>query len=192
MQWSTRGGGKKTCPGDASVVYTGYTASSHYTHTGSGKNYICLADNPEWGNVNPASQQYVAYLYAVQFAIGSGYTNNQPFSWENFGNKDPDLSTVPCVVCDSPNDKLVMIPGRQNCPADWYAEYGGFLGAYYYANASGSEWICVDKAPEPHDGTAPYTAAWQGQVHTAEVICGVLPCDTYKLGYEVSCVVCTK
>jgi len=85
-----------------STVYQGVMASSHHAQSGGGKNYLCVADQPEWGNVSPGYQTTAAQLEGVQYAIGrsAGY-NNKPFSWSNFGGQDPNHYLAPCVMCET-------------------------------------------------------------------------------------------
>jgi len=170
--------GKTACSGDAVAIYSGYVASAKYDVTGGGKNYICLADPPEWGNVKAGQQGSV--MYGAQYVAF-----DQPFSLANFIGQDANQITAPCVVCDSPNNKVLMIPGRINCPSGWYSEYQGYLAA----NAQqASEWICVDSTPEP----ASAKTDWHAVFYPSEVWCGALPCNKYVNGNEVSCVVCSQ
>jgi len=180
--------GRKSCEGDASVVYNGYVASAHSVNAGNGKNYLCLHATPEWGNVKAGHQLWGSPMYGAQYAIGGveGYGNNQPFSWANFNGQDPDQFTASCVVCETPNQQVLMIPARKSCPADWYSEYSGYLVALVQMP---SEWICLDGAPEPSSGGR---TAWQASFHVAEVFSGALPAGTYTDGNEVSCVICSK
>ena len=39
---------------------------------------------------------------------------------------------VPCAVCVSTRQDLVMIPGKASCPEKWTREYFGYLMAAYY------------------------------------------------------------
>jgi len=173
--------GKLTCAGDADPVYTGYAASAHFQHTGSGKNYICLSDKPEWGKIT-AGVQGNSQLYGSQYGINKG---NEPFSLTNFPGSDPLLFPVACVSCNSPNQNLVTISGQRSCPDGWFMEYNGYLVSLMQ---QASEWLCVDNEPEPRGSKY---GAWQAHFHTAEVFCGTLPCSLYPTGNEISCVVCS-
>jgi len=182
--------GRTTCAGDASPVYTGYMASSYAGDVGGGKNYICLISQPVWGNVMAGNQPHIGHLYGVQYGVGSsgGYANNKPFSWDNFNGQTPDMIPVPCVVCQTPNIDVIMVPGTMKCPADWYGEYSGYIVAAHYKNYA-NEYVCLDGTPEPG---GPVYSAWQGGVNLQEIRCGVLPCGTYPNVNEVSCVVCSR
>ena len=59
-------------------MFTGYTAGSHYTHTGGGSNYICLHSQPEWGRYTDGFHNY-GNIYGTEYQI---YTNN-PFKSQN-------------------------------------------------------------------------------------------------------------
>jgi len=173
--------GKNTCSGDAVAVYNGYVASASFDVTGGGKNYICLANSPEWGKVK-AGHQGSSILLGAQYAI-----TGETFSLANFNGQDANQITAPCVLCDSPNNKVIMIPGRINCPSGWYSEYNGYLVALIQ---HASEWICVDATPDPAPGSV--KTAWQAAFHPTEVFCGALPCNEYVDGNEVSCVTCSQ
>jgi len=178
--------GKTTCSGDALPVYSGYVASATIAHANNGKNYVCLTSKPEWGTV-VAGHQYSAQMYGVQYAHNAarGY-NNAHFPWTNFNGQEPEQFPAPCVVCETPNVQVLMIPGGLNCPADWYAEYKGYIFSSY---EKPSEWICLDGNPEPLGAKF---SGWNGVLEVAEVACGVLPCNVYIDGNEISCVVCSK
>jgi len=182
--------GRKTCEGDAVPVYTGYVTSAHITESGSGRNYICLSDKPEWGNVQPGVQPQIASLYFVQYRVGNqgGFSDNKPFSWANFNNQSPDLFPVACVLCQTPNTEVFMLPGKLNCPSDWFNEYSGYLVADHFQN-SGSDWVCLDKSPEPY---GPKYDSWHAAMYPAEMRCGPLPCSTFIAGNEISCVICSQ
>jgi len=182
--------GRKACEGDASVILNGYMATSHYNDAGNGKNYVCLAAQPEWGNINAANQGGIGALYGVHYAIGTvgGFVDNKPFSWANFNGQNPDYYPVPCAVCKTPNIDVVMLTGKLHCPADWYGEYSGYIVSAHYGNY-GTEYVCLDSSPEPFG--AQYTT-WQASLLTVDLRCGVLPCSTFPNVNEVSCVVCSQ
>jgi len=174
--------GRTTCAGDATVFHTGYAASAKWDETGSGKNYICLADQPEWGKVT-AGVQGGSRLFGTQYALDAYWA---PFSMTSFPNSKTNQVPMPCVICDSPNTKVQLASGSINCPAGWNSEYNGYLGALYQ---QASEWICIDGTPEPRGAVY---GAWQAHFHVAEVFCGTLPCSVYPDGNEVSCAVCSS
>jgi len=182
--------GRTTCSGDSSIVYTGYAASGHGGQTCSGRNYLCVIKQPEWGNIKPGQQPYTSLLYGAVYAfVAADIYSNQPFSWANFNNQDPSTILVACAVCESPNAQVIMVPGAKSCPSDLYAEYDGYLVAGWYGSTAGNDWVCLDNAPEPAGAK---TGAYHANMHAAEFFCGSLPCATFPTGNEVSCVVCSK
>ena len=85
----------------------------------------------------------------------------------------------------------VMIPGTKKCPHDWKEEYWGYLMTEHYNHNASRDFVCVDHAPEKGiEGGAPNDNG--ALFYFAEGRCGSLPCQPYKDGYELSCVVCTK
>ena len=61
----------------------------------------------------------------------------------------------------------------------------------HYAHKSQANYVCVDKAPEKgiEGGARNDNGAL---MYFVEGRCGSLPCQPYKNGYELTCVVCTK
>jgi len=85
-----------------------------------------------------------------------------------------------------------MLPGKLNCPHGWSDEYNGYLVAITTGGLKvqyGTEYICLDANPVPSERRY---SVWEGTINVAEFHCGTLPCDKYKGGNEVSCVVCSK
>jgi len=182
--------GRTVCDGDSSALYTGYMVTEYIAIPGGGRNMLCLADTPQWGNVvnNGAPKQYLTGFHGVQYWFGPGYSNNNPFSYANYNNQDIYQRTAPCVVCTNERLNIVMIPGWLNCPSDMTNEYSGYIVANHYQNNAG-EYICLDQAPEV--AKAGGTGNGEAILTIGEIRCGALPCPPYVNTNQVSCAVCS-
>ena len=94
-------------------IIEGSVGGSHYVYEGAAVNYLCLPNKPESLSRTGGS----AYLY------GGEYGNTE------FGLQDGD--DVPCAVCRTTANSVVMIPVLVNC-------YSGWTRQYYH---------CVPRAP---------------------------------------------
>jgi len=85
-----------------------------------------------------------------------------------------------------------MIPARTQCPDGWTTEYAGYLSSAYTGSlrsSISSSYICWDEAPEVAVGG---TSQDQAVIYPVEFHCGSLPCQVYRDGRELTCVVCSK
>ena len=98
---------------------------------------------------------------------------------------------VPCAVCLLPTRSTqLMIPAKLTCPSGWQKEYSGYLMAANDKHASSKAFVCMDYAPEVMAGGA---ADLNGALfYYVEAKCGSLPCPSYRDGWEITCVVCSK
>ncbi|WAQ93732.1 hypothetical protein MAR_006203 [Mya arenaria] len=164
-------------------IPSGYAGGSHYSHSGSAANWLCLTDSPQWGyyEENVASG---AKVYGGEYEFSDlHYDGGSRYFGQNLNDED-----APCAVCKSPRSSSVMIPGRKECFPGWTKEYNGYLVAGDYQHASASEFICLDERPEMIVGGA---ANMDGKTfYIAEAVCGSLPCPPYVQGRELTCVVC--
>ena len=173
--------GRTVCPTGASVVYTGYAAGDHYTHTGSGGNTLCLHKTPEWLSYDDGDQNG-ATIYGTEFET-AGYGLAPLVGLQNLDGT--------CVVCEVPRSSQLMIPGRISCPTGYTLEYNGYIMANHYTQAAKGSYLCVDAAPE----LAGSSANNDGNLwYPTEVECGSLPCgpNGYVSNRELACAVCTK
>jgi hypothetical protein len=171
---------------------TGYMSGSQYNQRGSGSNYLCLPDKPQWRYRMDGMQQWAGRLYGVE---SQTYPNKPdrpaPFSTTNNGGRPYVNLPVPCAACYVPSRSAsIMIPARTECPAGWTLEYSGYLVSEDALNdRQGTSYECVDEAPEPGAGG---TNKDQALFYAVQVGCGTLPCSVYTDGWEITCVVCTK
>ncbi|KAJ8021324.1 Short-chain collagen C4 [Holothuria leucospilota] len=177
--------GLPECPSSSRLLYSGIVGGAHYTHKGSGANYLCLPEEPIYDEPQEGtSGQNRALVY------GAEYETNTYGQWNHLHN-----SNVPCAVCWARNrPSLVVVPARNECPGSgWTKEFSGYLVAAHY-NHQRSEFVCMDKNPEviprsAHDANG-------ALFYVAEGRCGAsgsgLPCGPYVNGYELTCAVCTR
>ena len=170
--------GSTSCPSPSTLVYSGRAGGSFYSHVGSGSNYLCLPDNPEYYSDGKPTT-YPAYVYASEYE-----------TWGTEIQAATVNQNVPCAVCNTPLKATLMVPAKITCPTGWTREYDGFLMASYWA-AQAKTFVCVDKNPElvpgeaaDHDGAAFYRSRLGD--------CFGLDCPPYDTKKDLTCVVCTK
>ena len=172
--------GKSTCPGISGTeeVYSGITAGSHYTHSGSGSNNLCMSKVPEYSlPFSRSGPQYKTYIYGAEYEYPLQGTHNH---------------NIPCAVCHvSTRSAVLMIPGITTCPTTWTREYYGYLMAEYYGHKRSSMYECVDKDMESLPGSSANTDG--ALFYHVEAVCSTgLPCPTYNNYKEINCVMCSK
>ncbi|XP_062580640.1 uncharacterized protein LOC134242556, partial [Saccostrea cucullata] len=117
--------GKKTCPSNTKLVYSGYTGGSHYSHNGAAVEPLCLPRDPEWGIYRDGNEGSKAYVYGAEYETNT-------FTGHVTSLHDHD---VPCAVCLVPNRSVVKVfPARKTCYKGWNLEYQGYLMAGYHNN----------------------------------------------------------
>ncbi|KAI0218866.1 hypothetical protein LSAT2_029463 [Lamellibrachia satsuma] len=176
--------GRKTCPGNATLLYTGFAGGSYHTHQGGGANYQCLPLNPQWG-VHTDGPRSGTYMYGSEYQF-----EKSPFLKTNYAGRLTD-NNVPCAVCHVTERHVkVMVPARKQCPDGWTEEYGGYLTTSHHGHHRAT-FECMDEAPEVIEESG---ANQNGALfYLVEGDCGYsLPCPKYKQGWALTCVVCTK
>ena len=176
--------GKSTCPQvpGTTLVYSGRAAGSWFHHTGSGANYLCLPETPEYSAYHPGAQRH-SKIYGTEYKLhqtstGSSHDHN-----------------VPCAVCDaSIRNRVLMLPARLHCPdSTWTLEYSGYLMSTYHAsNHYRTMYECVDRAMESIPGSAADTNGPGAVFYHVEATCIGIPCPPYDTQKELTCAVCTK
>ncbi|XP_062599320.1 short-chain collagen C4-like [Saccostrea cucullata] len=168
--------GRTDCPGTSILVYKGYAAGSHYLHKGGVSNFICLPEEPQWGDRTPTVH--------LAFAYGTEYESNM--FGENAHQQD-----VPCSVCQTKTGiNSIMIPGRTVCYDGWTLQYKGYLGAGYHDHPSATEYICVDENIQSVPGG--FENKDGKLIYPVVAKCGALRCSPYIENKPLTCVVCTK
>ena len=172
--------GRTVCPGDAILIYHGFAAGSHHTHSGGVADTQCLPHDPQWGKVHPG--QSGSYIY------GAEYETRADISTSIFG-KNVDEQDVPCAVCEVKGRKtLNMFPARTSCYKGWHLEYNGYMMTTHHSHQRGNV-KCVDADPEVVPGQGDNS---NGDLFYFIEAAGQLPTTTYTRGKELTCVVCTK
>ena len=171
--------GRTVCPSvsGTSMVYSGWAAGSHFSHGGSGANYICLTTTPQYLNFSSATDS-PGLVYGAEYEA----VTNQP----NFGVNDQE---VPCAVCHATQRSVLMIPGQYTCPTGWTREYNGYLVTTYFGYPR-TTYECMDADPEAIPGGS---SNQDGALfYHVEARCGSLSCPPYDNTKELTCAVCSK
>ncbi|KAL3874769.1 hypothetical protein ACJMK2_037739 [Sinanodonta woodiana] len=173
--------GRTICPGNGSeLVYKGFAGGSHYTHTGSAADFLCLTEDPLWGKYNRGSANS-AFIYGAEYELPA---ESNPFSTVSLEDD------MPCCVCKTSRTPTIMIPGRTECYPGWTMEYNGYLMSGHHSHAGSTNYVCVDTNPEARSGGS---ANLEGHlVYLLQAKCGSLPCPPYNEGRLLTCVVCSR
>ena len=103
MRW-----GRRKCPADATQLYVGVAAGSHYADTGSGHNFVCLHPNPTYQEWDARVNAESARLYRAEYET----TTMGLADFWRLQNQD-----VPCAVCQAGGSMATqMQPGSTKCP----------------------------------------------------------------------------
>ncbi|XP_052761419.1 short-chain collagen C4-like [Mya arenaria] len=171
--------GRRSCPGDAELVYEGFAGGGDYSHTGGSSSYVCLPKDPVFDGDGQKSE-HVSFLY------GAEYESSSATFHANLHNKD-----VPCAVCRVIERSVLMIPSRKTCYSGWQTEYSGYLMSEYYQHASNKEVVCMDGTPEEAEGND--NGNQNGALfYFVQIKCGALKCPPYRENVALTCVVCSK
>ena len=94
-----------------------------------------------------------------------------------------------CSVCARPPERQhgILVPGRQECPAGWEADYSGFLLSSHHGYYR-TEYVCVDGDPEGVGGVHDDNGGRIYSVETRERDDGL---PDYAGNREVTCAVCS-
>jgi len=175
------------------LLFKGHAAGPHYDHAGSGSNFLCLPEDPQWKTyLSPWQAGNAAGTIAgVEYQqYNSGDYYNKVFEEGNNAGNPLLNNPAPCAVCYVGGQSTVlMIPARTQCPDGWTTEYAGYLASEARRHKYRSSYLCWDEAPEI---TAGETAQNHARIYPVEVRCGSLPCSLYPTGREVTCIVCSK
>ena len=171
--------GRKSCPGQAEIVYEGYAAASYYSYEGSGANMVCLTSKPKYHQYSDGNHNG-ALLYGVEYQV------SLPSYSQLSGHR------IPCSVCLAYRANTIMIPGRLDCPVDWSMQYSGYLTGSYYSHKSKINWECLDENSESGGSSG----SVGGYLYQTEIECGSIKCrnqeDRYVQNREVTCAVCSS
>ena len=110
--------GLTDCPATTgtTTLSRGLMSASRSTDTGSGTNYLCLPDNPNFANSTNPNAVIQAAVVGVKYN-----TVDEPL-------QDINNMAAACSVCSTPQAVHLMIPGSAVCPSGrWRREYSGYL-----------------------------------------------------------------
>ena len=172
--------GRTTCPNTTGteLVYAGRAAGSLRGQKGGTNDYLCLPEDPQYLEYEPGVRG-ASPIHGAEYYMWNG----QPLHHVHDHN-------VPCVVCKTVRECVLMIPARISCPDTWTLEYSGYLMTGYRGHFGRTSAECVDKDPETVRGEV---ANSDGVLfyHT-EATCNGLECPPYVAEKELTCAVCTK
>jgi len=173
------------------LVVKGYAAGPLYDSGGSGSNFLCLPEDPQWKTYIDGRQAAVGIISGVEYQLhNTGTYRNNIFSESNNDGNALFNNPAPCAVCYVVGrSTILMVPARTQCPDGWKTEYAGYLVSQRHIDRKRSNYICLDEAPEVAVGEINRD---QGMIYPVEVRCGTLPCSLYISGRELTCIVCSK
>ena len=169
------------------LLSEGYAAGPHYNEGGSGSNFLCLHEDPQWRTYREADTSYAGSIYGVEYQLQD---HSSAFSRTNNAGNSLYDGPAPCAVCYvGGRSTILMVPARTQCPDGWTTEYGGWMVSERGVDRKRSSYICWDEAPEVAIGPMDQD---QALAYVVEVHCGTLPCSVYHDARELTCVVCSK
>ena len=138
-----------------------------------------MPEDPDYSIYKSGVQAY-SQVYGTEYETQSGQTALPGVHNHN----------VPCAVCRTQQETVLMIPAKTQCPDSWREEYQGYLMSTAQSSSHyRTMFECVDGNPETIPGSAGST---NGAVfYHVEANCNGLPCGPYDPQKELTCVVCT-
>ena len=178
--------GKQTCPGinGTETVYTGFAGGTHYSVSGRAANFLCLSPDPVWAHYTDAADSRGA-VYGMEYEFWNQRNNLRSYLGNNLHNED-----VPCSVCRTTRQSVLMIPGRNICYRGWTLEYKGYVVSSDNHYSTSSEYICLDDRPDVILGG--HTNDDGVLLEFVEAKCGSLKCPPYVNNRELTCAICSK
>eukprot|EP01050_Picozoa_sp_SAG11_P005440 SAG11_NODE_384_length_9897_cov_11.158502_8_plen_575_part_00 len=168
--------GSRSCPNASTLLYGGFIAGSHYSHTGGGADYLCMHPEPQYPDGYDDADNNGNLLYGTEY--------------ENTGaidlNQDGDAA---CAVCQSANPTVMVQWGRQTCANSFTTEYTGLVMSSHYTQV-GARTICVDVERATH-GTSDAADQNGALLYTTEMEGGSSDESQYPHNREVGCAVCS-
>ena len=160
-------------------------ASGHHNEHGSGSNFVCLTEQPEWDYFEDKVTSG-GKIYSTEYQFWEHRsTGASKFLGQNVHNKN-----APCAVCHVTRGSCAMMPGRTTCFGGLTKEYSGYLVSGNKSHKRGSEFVCLDRRPDVVDGNQSNDD--ESLLYFVEGDCGKgLPCPPYVNGREITCVVCS-
>ena len=107
-------------------MFTGYAAGSHYTEKEGSSTYICLPGDPTF-RINGPSEGNRAYIWGAEYSFPPNTDGLALQNWD-----------VPCAVCQSAQNGVFMLPGRDDVMT------AGWLAAQHITFYH-TEFVCMDE-----------------------------------------------
>jgi len=127
------------------IVVKGYTAGPHYNVGGSGSNFLCLHETPQWKTYFDGHQYVTGSIYGAEYEAwnaGQVHPQNNVFSEENNGGNPIVKNPIPCAFCYvQGRSSVAMIPARTECSDGWTTEYAGYLVSEAHINRGRSNYL---------------------------------------------------
>ena len=174
----TRWGNNK-CPTGVELVYSGTMAGTHYTQSGSGANFLCLPEEPNYEALNTieiSPQRSDLYGTEYEYPIAGIHDHG-----------------APCAVCYVyGRSAKIMIPATTDCPSygGWTREYYGYIMSGHFSHVGRSEYVCIDKDQKSRPGSAGDQNG--ALLYHVRATCHGIHCPPYNPSEVLTCVVCSK
>lgn len=173
--------GHNQCPKKLNTekIYQGVVAGTFYNTRGGSANYLCLPDDPNYGDINTKpSIPHTSLLSGTEYEIPIKGVHDHG---------------APCALCyDKADSTEFMIPASTTCPEGWTRNYYGYLmGSLNSGDRSPKDYICVDKDQISSRGS---TGNQNGALlyHVRANCHTGIHCPPYDTNKALTCAVCSK
>ena len=169
--------GSQSCPSGTKKLYDGFIAKEHYTHKGSGANYLCMHPEPQQPSGASSGDHNGALVYGVEY--------------ENTGAVDKNNNhDAACAVCEHETSSTVYVQwGRKTCTGGHQTVYYGLIMADHYTHQK-SQYLCVDWDRAARKGSSSGNQNG-GLLYTAEMEKGSSDEIVYGHNRELTCALCS-
>ena len=96
-------------------MFLGYAAGSHYKEQGGSSSYIYLPPDPTFRDNGPRKDNR-AFIWGAEYSTPPDTDGLTLRNWD-----------VPCAVCQSAQNGVFMLPGRDKCYDGWISTQDGWL-----------------------------------------------------------------
>ena len=95
------------------TIYKGHAAGPRYNQDGSGSNFLCLPEDPQWKTYIDGNQIWKGAIYGVEYELHP----QNVFSKSNNGGNSLHDNPAPCAVCYvGGRSTVLMVPAKTQCP----------------------------------------------------------------------------
>jgi len=77
-------------------LFKGYAAGPRHNQGGSGSNFLCLPEDPQWKTYLAASNDVAGLIARIEYEL---FSHNNIFSQSNNGGNPLLNNPAPCAVC---------------------------------------------------------------------------------------------